>query len=86
MSREKYESLLFSTRHSSLGTLSFHSVLDTLLLATCHLPLVTLLLSIHLSEVPAVQVARQRAKVFREKRTGISINDEGEAAPLGEYL
>jgi hypothetical protein len=39
-----------------------------------------------LLEVPAVQVERHHAEVFREKRTCIEINRESEFGPLGEYL
>ena len=41
---------------------------------------------IYLLEVPAVQVERHRTEMFREKRTRVSINDEGESGPLGEHL
>ncbi len=39
-----------------------------------------------LLEVPAVQIERQRAEVFREKCTRITINEESEFGPLGKYL
>jgi hypothetical protein len=41
---------------------------------------------VQLLEVPAVQVERQRAEVFREKRTRVTINEESEFGPLGEHL
>jgi hypothetical protein len=39
-----------------------------------------------LLEVPTVQVEGHRAEVFREKGTRVTINDESESGPLGEYL
>ena len=37
-------------------------------------------------EVPPVQVERQRAKVFRKKRTRVTINEENEFGLFGEHL
>jgi len=37
-------------------------------------------------EVPAFEVKCHRTEVFREKRTPITINEESEFGPLGEYL